>query len=369
MEKSLAYVGLLSCMLVFSGCKDSDQQSDQATNNVENNNSGSNNTENNNTGNSNTENGGSENNTGSENSNTDNSNTGNTDTENSHSGSGDTENNAGNGHSGGQETGNSNSGTHSTAEEKVIAVAEEVSAMSLKESLLAGVVDSILYGTEEAIAGVKCKSGHYARSGDVISFNQCIGLYKTRIGLNQFEDVIANGKVTVKSGEMNFQDLVLSKPNSQESRTVTGVLKINENTIQAIISASNISLIEKELINNKLITVNYTLTDYELVHKHLSSTELSLKTKGTLKSVGSAVGDYSIAFKTEPALLITIDPKRNDEFVGYPYAGTLLIEDLNNKSTTVLLSNTDKKTVRYKVVLNDKLLAEGTKNWQQVLGF
>lgn len=251
--------------------------------------------------------------------------------------------------------------------QKILDVAEETGIISLKESLLSGVVDTLVYLTDEADFDEPCSSGNYSKTGNVISFNSCKGLYQAAIGLNQYQDLTVSGQVTIAGDSYQYQNLVMVAENG-ESKTVNGTLKLADTATTSTVSTDSLKVKATEKNGTATAEVNYTLTDYKLTYTVNSATELALNTKGSLSVTNSSVGDYSIKFENTTPFLMQFDSEE-DEVASYPYAGTLKITNTGYGSTTTLTANNDKNTVRYVVTVADKELASGTKNWSEVLGY
>ena len=263
---------------------------------------------------------------------------------------------------------NQNSGSLTeTQKQKILDVVEETSEISLKESLLSGVVDTLVYGTDEADADEECASGSYTKNADVITFNNCNGLFKAATGLSQYQNLTANGQITIKDGMYQYQNLVLLNPDTGESKTVTGTLKLSGNDLSSVISTDSLTVKATEKNGSTFSDVNYTLQNYTLNYDKKSATELALATSGTLTASNSSVGDYKVKFETTSPLLIQLDSE--EEIISYPYAGELKVTNTGYGSITTLTANTDKKTVRYVVNVAEKELASGTKNWSEALGY
>lgn len=288
-------------------------------------------------------------------------------------GCGSDNNSANNTSQGSNNNGNNNQNSDLLTEEQkqvILDTAKETSSITLKESLLSGIVDTLVFGTDEAVAGEECSSGNYTKTDTTITFTDCNGLFKAATDLNQYENLTAkSGKVTIKNGEYQYQDLVLINTVTGESKTATGSLKMTGDDNSAVISIENIIVKATEKNGVAFADVNYTLEDYQLNYDKKNSSELALAVGGTLSVVNSAVGDYKIKFETTQPLLIQIDSRNDDEVVTYPYDGTIKIEDLNNKAVTTLTANTDKKTVRYSITVNGKEIENGTQNWTDILGY
>ncbi|GAA5014480.1 hypothetical protein GCM10023206_24620 [Acinetobacter puyangensis] len=310
MKKSLIYTAFLGALLVMTGCGSSDESSE---NNSQNSNTGGNSSEQNNEGNQTTD----------------------TLTE--------------------------------TQRQKILEVSEESGAIVLKESLLGGVIDTLVFGTDEAEADEKCSSGSYVKTAGVITFTNCEGLFKTATGLNQYKDLTASGKVTVTDGNFTYQDLILRDSDSGESKTVNGTVKFSSgSTEQDLIDSLEIKATEKN--GSAFIDVTYKLENYKLIYDQKSGSELALTTTGTLTATNSSVGDYKVNITNTQPFFVQIDA--DDEAISsYPYSGVMQIEDLNNQAVTTITANTDKKTLLYSVKVSEKEIANGTKTWQEVLGF
>ncbi len=262
---------------------------------------------------------------------------------------------------------NPNTGLTEAQKEKILDVAEETGIISLKESLLSGVVDTLVYGTDEVDEDGECTSGSYNRVGDVITFNNCKGLYQAVTGLNQSQDLTVSGQVTITTDSYQYQNLILAAANG-ESKTVNGTLKLVDTATTSTVSTDSLKVKATEKQGTATAEVDYTLTDYKLTYTQNSATEVALNTQGTLATTNSSVGDYSIKFETTAPLLVQFD-SGEDEVVSYPYAGTLKVTNIGYGSTTTLTANNDKNTVRYVVTVADKELASGTKTWSEVLGY
>lgn len=251
--------------------------------------------------------------------------------------------------------------------QKILDVAEETGIISLKESLLSGVVDTLLYGTDEANTEEDCASGNYSKVGDVITFNNCKGLYQAVTDLNQSQDLTVSGQVMISADSYQYQNLVLNAANG-ESKTVNGTLKLVDTATTNTVSTDSLKVKATEQNGTATAQVDYTLTDFKLTYTQNSATEVALDTQGSLSVTNSSVGDYSIKFENTSPFLVKFDSEE-DEVVSYPYAGALKVTNTGYGSTTTLTANTDKKTVRYVVSVAGKELSSGTKNWSEVLGY
>ncbi|MEG6544765.1 hypothetical protein V6C59_02615 [Acinetobacter bereziniae] len=261
---------------------------------------------------------------------------------------------------------NPDTGLSEIQKQKILDVAEETGTISLKESFLSGVVDTLLYGTDEANEEEECTSGSYSKAVDTISFNNCKGLYRAATGLNQYKDLTVSGQVTITEAGYEYQNLVLVATNG-ESKTINGILKLSDSATVSTVSSDSLKVTAIEKDGSASVEVNYILTDYKLTYTLNSATEVALNTQGTLAAINSSVGDYSVKFETMSPLLIQLNSE--EEISSYPYAGALKVTNTGYGSTTTLTANTDKKTARYVVTVADKELANGTKNWSEVLGY
>lgn len=261
-----------------------------------------------------------------------------------------------------------------TVEEKkqVVALVNQTSTFSLKEILLNGMLDSAVYGTDEAFEGTKCSHGSLSRVQDTITFKNCEGLFEEAVGLNQYGGLKAvSGSASLKNGVYEYKDLVLANSSTGESKTING-----KNTITDYNSGLSSEMLVDQVVFNvtekrddKYTVAEYVLKDYKLNYDKKSATSLSLASRGTLTGKNSAVGNFNIQFKTTQALLMVIDPKDDDAVISYPYAGTVEIVDLTNKLVTTYQSNSDKKTILYSLKRNGKEIDQGTKLWSEVLGY
>lgn len=255
--------------------------------------------------------------------------------------------------------------------QKIIVVANEVTPAILKESLLQGVIDTLIYGGDQILDGEKrCSSGSYTEMDDVVTFNNCEGLFETATGLNQTKYLtVVSGKVTITEGSYDYQDVILLDTDSGESQKVNGKFNISGNDNNAVVTTDKLNILATEKVANAFADVTYLLEDYKLNYDKKSGSELALTTTGTLTVTNSTVGDYKIKFETTQPLFVQIDAAQDDAIVSYPYAGVLKITDLNNSATTTLTANNDKKTAFVSIMANQKELANGTQNWADILGY
>lgn len=193
--------------------------------------------------------------------------------------------------------------------QKILDVSKETTPISLKEALLLGVVDTLIYGGDQVLEAEKeCSSGNYTKTGDVVNFDNCTGLFEVGAGLNQYKSVtIISGKVIVKEGSYDYQDIVLLDTESGEKQKVTGKFNISGNDTNTIVTIDKLSVLGTEKINNAFADVNYTLENYKLNYDKKSGSELSLSTSGTLTATNSSVGDYKINFETPQPLFVQIE--------------------------------------------------------------
>lgn len=252
--------------------------------------------------------------------------------------------------------------------QKILNVSKETRSIALKEVLLWGVVDTLIYGADEAETDEKCTSGSYSKTGDVITFNNCTGLFKAATGLNQSQDLTANGKVIVKEESNEYQNLILVNAVNGESKTVSGILKFSGEEPNIVVTTDKLTIKATEKTANAFTDVNYTLESYKLNYDIKSGSELSLTTTGILTATNSKVGDYKVKFETTQPLFVAIVKKKDEyQVVSYPYAGVLKITDLLNSATTIITANNDKKTAFVNIITNQKELSNGTQNWVHIL--
>lgn len=252
--------------------------------------------------------------------------------------------------------------------QKILNVSKETSPIALKEALLSGIIDTIIYGADEAEKDEKCSSGNYTKTGDVITFNNCTGLFKAVTGLNQSQDLSANGKVIVKEESNEYQNLILVNTVNAESKIVNGILKFSGEEPNVVVTTDKLTIKATEKTANSFTDVNYTLDSYKLNYDIKSGSELSLTTTGTLTATNSKAEDYKVKFETTQPLFVAIVKKKDEyEVVSYPYAGVLKITDLLNSATTTITANNDKKTAFLNIITNQKELSNGTQNWVDIL--
>lgn len=253
--------------------------------------------------------------------------------------------------------------------QKIIVVANEVTPAILKESLLQGVIDTLIYGGDQILDGEKkCSSGSYTEMDDVVTFNNCEGLFETATGLNQTKYLtVVSGKVTVTEGSYDYQDVILLDTDSGESQKVNGKFNISGNDNNAIVTTDKLNILATEKVANAFVDVTYLLENYKLNYDKKSGSELALTMTGTLTVTNSKVGDYKINFENTQPFFVQIDAKEDDAIVSYPYSGVLKITDLNNSAITTLTANNDKKTALVSIIANQKELESGTQNWVDIL--
>lgn len=255
--------------------------------------------------------------------------------------------------------------------QNIIAISNETVPGIARENLLHGIVDTLIYGGDQVLDGEKkCSSGSYTKTGDVVIFDNCKGLFETATGLNQHQYLtVVSGKVTVTEGSYDYQDVVLLDADSGESQKVSGKFNISGNDNNAVVTTDKLNILATEKTANAFADVTYLLENYKLNYDKKSGSELALTTIGTLTVTNSTVGDYKIKFETTQPLFVQIDAAQDDAIVSYPYNGVLKITDLNNSATTTLTANNDKKTALVSIIANQKELANGTQNWADILGY
>lgn len=201
-----------------------------------------------------------------------------------------------------------------------------ISGIALREALLSGLVDTLISGTDEALDGTPCKTGSMTHSGNNYNFNACEGIYEAK----------ASGQVTVVGDSYTYKDLTLTFPNG-ETQKINGDLQILESSTNVTAKSSQIVLDAQELNSSKkLIPTHYTFSDYQLVWTPSDASHVQLKISAKLKSTGREDGDFNIAFDNFMTAF-NVQKNADDDLVGYPYDGTLIISDLNQSKNKITI--------------------------------
>jgi len=232
-----------------------------------------------------------------------------------------------------------------------------MTSIAFGEATGSGVADALVYGSDEAKKGAKCKSGSYTISNNVITFKDCVGLFD--------EDGAASGVIDVTDDNVEAKDLVIKYSNG-ESDKVNGKLVISESATAVTFTSTGLSVVTQELSSsNKLIPVNYNLTDYKFVWSPQDATTAKLQVSGKLSSTGNEGGDYKVAFDSM-ATPFFAKMDEEEELLNYPYSGTLNINDLNNNANSIVLSAINDQTAQYKAISAGKVLFDKVANWSEI---
>lgn len=234
-----------------------------------------------------------------------------------------------------------------------------VAGITLREAMLSGVVDTLIFGTDELSEKIPCTSGSYTQVGNTITLNQCIGIYS---------DAIATGTIDLSDMGYNFKNFKLQLSNG-ESQIINGAININEIMASTKLTSDKIELMAQEIDSyGKLINVNYVLTDYELIVTPQDATTTKLEVKAELASTGGEDGDFNVSFNNiEQPFFFKVNAM--GDIQGYPYMGALHITDLNMLDNYITLTSIDATKVQYKAEFGGRLIVDQTFNWSKILSY
>ncbi|NNP70540.1 hypothetical protein [Acinetobacter sp. Ac_5812] len=205
----------------------------------------------------------------------------------------------------------------------------EMSGIALREALLSGLVDTLISGTDDALDSGQCKTGTMARTESGLTFNGCEGMYED-------DNVKVSGQVTTANDSYTFKDLTLTYP-SGETQKINGSLQILENPTSVKVTSTQLILDAQELNSaKKLIPINYTIKDYQLVWTPSDASHVQLQVSSKLKSTGREGGDFNMAFDNFMTPF-NIQKNEEDDLIGNPFTGTLTITDLNQSKNIITI--------------------------------
>lgn len=236
-----------------------------------------------------------------------------------------------------------------------------VAGITLREAMLSGVVDTLIFGTRQLSESEKvlCTSGSYTQVGNTITINQCGGVYS---------DAIATGTIELSDTGYNFKNFKLQLSNG-ESQIINGAININEVMASTTLTSDKIELMAQEINSyGKLINVNYILTDYELIVTPKDAANTELQVKAELASTGGEDGDFNVSFNNiEQPFFFKVNAM--GDIQGYPYMGALHITDLNMLDNYIILTSIDATKVQYKAEFGGRLIVDQTVNWSEILSY
>ena len=229
----------------------------------------------------------------------------------------------------------------------------------LREAAVDGLMDSLIYGSDMVADGEKCSSGSYSVSNKVITFKDCVGIID--------ESGTANGVIDTNNG-IEAKNLVIKYSNN-ESDTLNGKLNIEESATVVKVTTSALNVVSQTLSStNKMLTVNYALTGYQLTWTKQDASNVNIQVSGKLATTGGEWGDYKIAFdNSSKPFYLKIDADEN--VVSYPYTGTLTIADLNNTATSIVVSAIDAQTAQFKATVDGKGFFDEVVKWDDMFDY
>jgi hypothetical protein len=258
-----------------------------------------------------------------------------------------------------QGTPGGNNQNNESSEAQVLAKVETSSGIALRETLMEGIVDTLVYGMDEIGESVPCKTGSWKQTGTVITLDKCTGIFESEAS------AVANGSIDVSAG-YNFQDLNLAFPDGT-TQIIKGKLLSTDSEILTQFKSDQIDILVKEP-NGKggFQSVSYVLSDYQLDWTPQGTADIKNQVKGKVKSTGREGGDINIAFDNSatPYLFKT---DADGEVVGYPYSGVLNIQDLTDSTSTISISYLDAQSAIFKAIVKNKLLFDKTATWESLL--
>lgn len=236
---------------------------------------------------------------------------------------------------------------------------EEITGIVLREAAVDGLMDSLIYGSDMVADGEKCSSGSYTVTNNVITFKDCVGIID--------ESGIANGVIDTNKG-IEAKNLVIKYGNN-ESDTLNGKLTIEESATSVKVTSSELTVVSQTLSStNQPLAVNYALTGYQLTWTRQDASNVNIQVSGKLVATGGEWGDYKIAFDTTAKpLYLKIDADEN--VTSYPYAGTVMISDLNNTATSIVVSVINDQTAQFKATVDGKGFFDEVVKWDDMFGY
>ncbi|RKG34852.1 hypothetical protein D7V21_05735 [Acinetobacter guerrae] len=255
-------------------------------------------------------------------------------------------------------SGSQSSGENSNGASVSVTLVDKITGIAVRESLYEGVIASIIDGVDELKENKTCTSGTYQRTGSVVSFSQCKGLFETD------DQASVSGSLDLGDGSTyTLTNFVESFPTG-ETRTLNGSIKeTNNNDTSGSFSTSNLSLVSD--LNATKTT--YNLSDYALNWADQDITNVKITISGHIKQTGSKEGNFDITFTNanDPYFLKTND----DGIAGYPYSGTLTITDTSNSINPITVTKVNSTSAQYKAVINNTTLFDKTIAWSELLAF
>ncbi|MCI3878729.1 hypothetical protein [Acinetobacter higginsii] len=211
------------------------------------------------------------------------------------------------------------------------ALNDAMSGIALREALLAGLVDTLIAGADEAKDGIKCKTGTITQTGNQIHFDQCSGLYEIA------ENAKVSGDLDLSNNSYSYKNFTLTFPQTNETQKINGSIKLSSAGNVRTAQAAQITLDAVELdTKGKLIPVNYTFDNYQLVWTSNDATHVQLQISAKLKATGTEFGDFSMAFDNFKTPF-NVKKDAEDNLVGYPYDGILTITDLSRSKNIITI--------------------------------
>lgn len=259
--------------------------------------------------------------------------------------------------------------TNPTTDETAKALINEVSGIVLRESLGDGLIDSLVYGTDEILDNnIKCESGSYQKTANTVTLNKCVGVFEVE-GKGSASGVIKFKQINDHSRDYEFNDLNVSFADG-ENQVINGGLNVNDLPSVATITVNQIKAVIKQFDQSKkLRTVNYVVDNYKLVWSAQDATNVKLQLSGKIAATGGENGDFSVAYdNTNQPFFVKKDAK-NDDIVSSPYSGVMTIIDTKNNKNITTISALNDQTAQYKAVLDDKVLFDETKKWSEILEY
>ena len=185
---------------------------------------------------------------------------------------------------------NEQTGTPTQPTPVTASLVNEMSGIALREALLSGLVDTLIAGGDDVKDGMQCKTGTLTRTGNLFHFDQCSGLYEDG------ENAKVTGDIDISNNSYSYTNFVIAFPDG-ETQKINGSVKLSNSANVDTAEASKITLDSTEFNSaKKLISVNYTFTDYKLVWTPSDATHVQLQVSAKLKSTGREGGDFNMAF-------------------------------------------------------------------------
>ena len=244
---------------------------------------------------------------------------------------------------------------------------KEVSGLVLRESLAQGLVDSLVFGTDEVLdAHKKCKSGSYQQTADTITLNKCVGIFEIE-DQGSASGIIKFKQVNNSRRDYDFKDLTVTLANG-ENRVINGGLNINNTPTVATVTLNQMKAVIKELDHsNKFRMVNYTIDNYKLVWTPQDATNVKLQLSGKVAAVGGENGDFSVAYDNSNHPFFVKNDAETGDITSSPYAGVMTITDTTNSKNVITISALNDQKAQYKAIVNDQVLIDETRNWSEML--